>query len=368
MPIELAWYLSCDGDSAHIGTKMPEIMPSFENFAQIARNAERSGFTTILVPTAQVSAHYGPEAPTWDSVVNAGIVAQATETIKILLAIRIGVMEPPILARTLATLDHLSKGRILFNIVSGGAALSMYGEELDHAARYRRTEEYLQILEGLWTQEKFSFEGDFFSLKDATLYPKCFQQPRVPLFMAGSSDISREIAVRRAEYSVFWGQNAAQLTDRVQDMRRRLEGTGKTMKYVTRFHIVARETEAEARDAAEEMLSQIDAEVLAHRGKTLSRYDSQGTKEQQDMSREEWPEPNLWGGIGRIRDGAAISIVGSFEQCAAKIVEFGQAGIDLLILSGFPLHAECERVGQNVIPLVREMESRLAPKGELVNE
>jgi alkanesulfonate monooxygenase len=360
MSIELAWYLSCDGDSAHLGLQQPEIPLSAESLGAIARNAERAGFTTILVPTAQVSAHYGPEAPTWDSIVNAGVVAQATKTIKLLLAVRVGVIDPAICARTLATLDQLSGGRILYNIVTGGAPLAMYGEEVDHDERYRRTEEYLQVLDGLWTRERFSFEGKFYRLKNATLWPKPLQKPRIPFFLAGSSEIAREIALRHAEYSVFWGENPQQVGERVRYFEERLAGTGKKLRYVTRFHMIARETEAEARGAAEEMLSRIDPAVAAARQKALAAYESQGTRDQQARSREEWVGPNLWAGLGRIRDGAAVAIVGSYRQCAEKIIELEQAGVDLLILSGFPLHSECERVGRHVIPLVREMERELA--------
>ncbi|MEE9275240.1 MAG: LLM class flavin-dependent oxidoreductase [bacterium] len=361
MALELAWYLSCDGDSAHLGTKLPEVMPGYDNFREIAQNAERSGFTTILVPTAQQSAHYGPEAPTWDSIVNATIVASATRTIKLLLAIRVGVIDPAICARILSSLDHLSGGRILFNVVTGGAPLASYGEELDHDARYRRTEEYLQVLEGLWTQEKFSFEGEHFRLRDAASYPKPVQKPRIPFYVAGSSEIARQIAVRRADYAVFWGENPGQVAERVRDMERRLSGTGRKLKYVTRFHIIARETEAEAFEAAQALLDRVDPEVAAHRGKVIARYESQGTRDQQARTREEMAGPNLWTGLGRVRDGAAIAITGSYAQCAERIVEIGRAGIDLLILSGFPLRSECERVGRCVIPLVREMEREAAP-------
>lgn len=359
MPIELSWYLSCDGDGAHLGTRQPEIPPGAESFGAIARNAERAGFTTILVPTAQASAHYGPEAPTWDSVVNACVAVSATRAIKLLLAIRVGVMDPAICARTLASLDHLSGGRILYNIVTGGAPLAMYGEEVDHDERYRRTEEYIQILDGLWTQERFSFEGKFYHIENATLWPKPLQKPRIPFFLAGSSEIAREIALRRAEYSVFWGESPQQVGERVRYFEERLAGTGKRLKYVTRFHMIARETEAEAHGAAEEMLSRIDPEVAALRRKVLAGYESQGTRDQQVRARQEWVGPNLWAGLGRIRDGAAVAIVGSYGQCAEKIIELERAGVDMLILSGFPLHAECERVGEHVIPLVREMERAL---------
>lgn len=361
MAIELAWYMSCDGDSAHIGRKFAEHPPGYDTFTRIARNAERNGFTTILVPTSQVSGHYGPQAPTWDSMVNAAVIGPATKTIKLLLAVRVGVIDPAICARMMASLDELTGGRILYNVVTGGAALSNYGESLDHDARYERTDEYLEILEGLWTREKYSFEGKFYRLTDATVYPRPLQQPRIPFFMAGSSEVAQDIAVRRAEYSVFWGETPGQVAERVERMKAKCERAGRTrpLKYVTRFQIFARASEAEAFEAAEEVMSRVDPEVLAHRGKVISSFESRGTKEQQARTREEMVGPNLWAGMGRIRSGSAVAIVGSYAQCARKIVEIEQAGVDMLILSGFPLHEECENVGRHVIPLVREMERDL---------
>ncbi len=361
MSIELAWYMSCDGDGAHIGQAFADHPPGYETFTRIARNAEKSGFTTILVPTSQVSGHYGPQAPTWDSVINASVIIPATKTIKPLLAVRVGIIDPAICARMFTTLDELSGGRVMYNVVTGGAALAAYGEELDHDTRYERTEEFLQVLEGLWTQDIFSFEGKFYKLKDASLYPKPVQKPRIPLFIAGSSETAQDITIRRGDYYVFWGESPEQVAGRVRHMEKKCAAAGREreMKYVTRFQIIARESEEEAYEAAQELLSRIDPAVLAHRGKVISGFDSKGTREQQDRTKEEMVGPNLWAGMGRIRSGSAVAIVGDYEQCARKIIEIEQAGIDLLILSGFPLHTECERVGRHVIPLVREMERGL---------
>jgi len=363
MPIELAWYMSCDGDSGHIGQKFADHPPSYETFTRIARNAERAGFTTLLVPTSQMSGHYSQQAPAWDSIVNAAVVAPATKTIKLLLAVRMGIMDPAICARMLASLDELSGGRILLNVVTGGAPLASYGEEMDHDTRYERTEEYLQVLDGLWTREKFTFEGKYYRLKDASVFPHPVQKPRIPFFMAGASDVARAIAARRAEYSVFWGETPEQVAGEVRKIEDMLQGTGKKLRYVTRFQIIARETEREAWEAAEEVLSRIDPEVLAHHRGVISKFESRGTQNQQKRTAEEMVGPNLWAGMGRIRSGSAVAIVGDYAQCAEKIVELERAGVDLLILSGFPLHSECERVGRHVIPLVREMERALPARG-----
>ncbi len=294
----------------------------------------------------------------------AAVIIPATRTIKLLLALRTGIIEPAVAARVLASLDQLSSGRILYNVITGGKLQTAFSGELEHDDRYERTEEFMQILEGLWTHERFSFEGKHYRIKDAMVSPRPVQKPRIPFFLAGSSEVARGIAVRRAEYSVFWGQDPAQVAERVRDMEARLEGTGRRLKYVTRFQIVARETEGEAYEAAQELLSQADPGVLAQRG-----IDPEAARGRSDLppierTRSEMTGPALWGGLGRIRSGSTVAIVGSYEQCADKIIEIERAGIHLLILSGFPLHSECGRIGRHVIPLVREKESALGLAGE----
>jgi alkanesulfonate monooxygenase len=355
----LAWYLSCDGDTTYLGQRSAHFPPSHETFTRIAQNAERSGFSTILIPTHQSSAHFLREAPTWDSLVNAAIIAPATSTIKLLLAVRVGIIEPAALARILASLDELSGGRILYNVVTGGKFQTAFSGEIEHDDRYARTEEYIQILEGLWTQDRFSFDGKYYKIEDAMVYPKPRQRPRIPFFLAGSSELACQIAVRRAEFSVFWGQNPEQVAERVRDMEKRLVGTGRKLKYVTRFQIIARETDDEAYEAAQELLSRVDPEVLAQRG--IDPLAAAGNKDfpPKERTRAEMVGPGLWGGMSRIRSGSTVAIVGSYDKCAQKIIELERAGIDLLILSGFPLHSECERIGKHVIPLVREMEKEL---------
>jgi alkanesulfonate monooxygenase len=351
--------LSCDGDTAHLGQKSADDPPSYETFTRIARNAERSGFSTILVPTHQSSAHFLREAPAWDSLVTAAVIAPATKSIKLLLAVRAGIIEPAALARILASLDELSGGRILYNVVTGGKFQTAFSGEIEHDDRYERTEEYLQILDGLWTQDGYSFKGKYYQVEDVVVYPKPTQKPRIPFFLAGSSEIARQIAVRRAEYSVFWGKSPDQVASRVRDMEERLEGTGRKLKYVTRFQIVARETEDEAFEAAQELLSRADTDVLTQRGIDPAEAAGDEALAPKDRTREEMVSPGFWGGMGRIRSGSTVAIVGSYNQCAQKIIEFERAGIDLLILSGFPLHSECERIGRHVIPLVRGMEIEL---------
>src|SRR5262249_30033427 len=153
----------------------------------------RVGFTTVLVPTGQVNNTFSQKAPWIDPIVSASALAPLTSTIKLLVAIRMGTIEPGVCARIGATLDLLSNGRFLLNVVTGGNALEMYGEQVDHDSRYRRTEEYITILKGLWTEESFSFAGEFYHFGDAICWPKPVQKPHPPIFCTGASEIACEV-------------------------------------------------------------------------------------------------------------------------------------------------------------------------------
>ncbi len=220
MPIELGWYLSSDGDGAHIGTKSADSPPGQETFARVARNAEQWGFATLLIPTSQVSTHYSRQAPAWDSIITAAMIAAATRTINLLLAVRVGTVDPSVFARMTASLDQLSGGRIICNLVSSGGGVAIEEENLDAAKRALRTEEDLKVLDGLWTKDTFAFEGSFYRFKDMTVYPKPAQEPRIPICLAANTDAASEIAARCAEYALFWVNGPGQAAERVNDFEK----------------------------------------------------------------------------------------------------------------------------------------------------
>jgi alkanesulfonate monooxygenase len=354
MGLEFGWYVPNDGDGRYVGIPQPEIYPTLENLARVIQTAERVGFDTILVPTNQQNNTFSSSAPYIDSIVSAAALAPLTSSIKLLVAIRMGTIDPGVCARMGATLDLLSNGRFLINIVTGGNPLGMYGEQLDHDARYRRTDEYVQILKGLWTTERFSFEGEFYRFSDAICWPKPLQKPHPPIYFPGASEIARQIAAREADYYLMHGETLPLAAERVQDMERRLRETGRCLRYGIRFQIVARETEAAALEAGQQLLSRIDPEVLKTRAAMYARTESVGQRRLNAQTEQEMVAPNLWGGMRKVRAGAGTALLGSYEQVADRILEYHRAGLNLFIFSGYPMAEEAERIGERVIPLVRE--------------
>ena len=352
--IEFAWYVPSDGDGPYVGTPQPAVFPTLDNLARVVQTAERVGFGTILVPTGQQNNTFSSTAPYIDSIVSAAALAPLTSSIKFLVAIRMGTIDPAACARMGATLDLLSNGRFLINIVTGGSALEMYGEHVDHDTRYRRTEEYVQILKGLWTQPRFSFQGDFYTFNEALCWPKPIQQPHPPIYFAGASEIARQIAARRADYYLMHGETLPLIAERVRDMERRLVETGRTLRYGIRLQIIVRETEQEAHEAGRRLLSRIDPEVVKARAAMYAQSESVGQRRLIEQTQQEMVAPNLWGGMRKVRAGAGTALLGSYEQVADRILEYHRAGLSLFIFSGYPMAEEAERVGERVIPLVRE--------------
>jgi alkanesulfonate monooxygenase len=354
MDLEFAWYAPIDGDGRFAGTTQPELYPSLERLTEVIQTAERVGFSTILVPTGSTNNTFSTSAPYHDSVVAAAALATVTRSIRLLVAIRMGTIEPAACARMGATLDQLSGGRFAINIVTGGAAQDMYGEQLDHDARYRRSEEYIKILKGLWTEDRFDFDGEFFHLKDAFCYPRPLQLPYPPIYCPGASEIARQIGARHGDYYLMHGEALATAAERVADMERRLVGSGRALRYGIRFQIIARPTEAEALEAGEFLLSRIDPAVLKAREALYARSESVGQRRLNDQTRQEMVGPNLWGGMRKVRAGAGTALLGSYDQVADRIVDYHRAGLDLFIFSSYPMAEEAERVGQEIIPRVRE--------------
>jgi alkanesulfonate monooxygenase len=346
--IEFYWVAPSTGDGEFLGTWLPERMPTVELLAQVVRAAEASGFDGVLVPTGQRNNHFGPESPYIDSVSAASALAAVTTRIKLLVAIRTGLINPALCARMCATIDLLSGGRFMLNIVSGGTPLAMYGEQLSHEERYRRTDEKIAILKGLWTCDEFNFEGEFYRLSAAVCYPKPLQKPYPPIFFAGQSDVARDIGVREADCMLKLGGPLEESREFAADIRRRAQAAGRDVRVGAHFYVVARRTEAEAFAAAERLLSRVDDRVYAMRHPSAPTPPARAARVADEMV-----APNFWGGLQRaLGSGWSNALLGSYEQVAAVLRRNVEAGFGVFIITAFPMAEEAERLGENVLPLV----------------
>ena len=346
-PLELAWFAAlCDDDYELLGVPDPARVSSFEHCSAIVHAADRAGFDAILMPSGY--------ALGIDTVAFTAAIARTTTSIRPIVAVRMGEVWPPQLARQLATLDQLLQGRMVVNIISS----ELPGESLDGGPRYRRTLEYMHALRTLLDGERLQVDGDWVSLDLDPPRARTTSGTCPPLYFGGLSPDAREVAAVAADVFLMWPDTIQGVRAIIDDMRTRAAAHGRTLRFGYRVHVVVRPTETEARAAAQHLVSALDPDVgEAIRARSLDSQ-SVGVRAQaalRDTADDEgFVEPHLWTGIGRARSGCGAAIVGDPEQVAGKIRHYRELGIDTFILSGYPHLEECERFASLVMPLLRD--------------
>ena len=343
MTVEISWFGAlCDDDYQYLGVADPSLASSWEHCRDITLTAERNGFDNILLPSGYTLGI--------DATAFAAGIAPLTQRIRLLLAVRMGELWLPQLARQMATIDRMLGGRLTINIISS----DIPGETLESAPRYRRTLEWMHGLRTLLDGDPVDSHGEFV---DLTLEP-----PRVrtvsgrcpPFYFGGFSEAAKETAAQACDVFLTWPDTVDGVAATVADMKVRAQRHGRRLRYGLRSHVIVRETAAEARDAAARLVSRLDDSVgAAIRGRSLdaASVGVQRQAELRDLSDDDgYVEANLWTGIGRARSGAGAAIVGAPDEVVAKLQAYQQAGIDAFILSGYPHLGECERVGRDVLP------------------
>jgi alkanesulfonate monooxygenase len=345
-PCEMSWFSAlCDDDYEFLGVPDPALASSWEHCRTIVLAAEEGGFDNILLPSGYQLG--------LDTTVFAGAIAALTRSIRLLMAVRIGETWPPQLARQIATLDRILGGRLTINIISS----DMPGEKMDSEPRYARTVEVMKILKTLLGGDPLHHQGEHYHLdltppRITTLSGKC-----PPLYFGGLSPAARQAAAEASDVYLMWPETVQGAKDLVDDMTARAAKFGRTLKYGFRSHVIVRETEAEARAAADRLLSKLDAETgAAIRNKSLDAQTAgvarQAELRAQAEGNDGYIEDNLWTGIGRARSGCGAAIVGDPDQVLAKIEAYRAIGIDAFILSGYPHIAECDLFARHVLPRI----------------
>ncbi|MDG1366186.1 MAG: LLM class flavin-dependent oxidoreductase [Acidimicrobiales bacterium] len=352
-PVEISWFGAlCDDDYEFLGVPDPALISSWGHCRDIVQNADRKGFDNILLPSGYQLGI--------DSTAFASAIATHTEQIHLLLAVRVGEMWLPQLARQLATIDQLARGRLTINIISS----DMPGQALESEPRYRRTVEYMHGLRALLNGERLEVNGEFaaFNLdppRIATVDPGC-----PPMYFGGFSEAAKACAAEAADVFLTWPDTVTSVAETIDDMRSRAEGFGRTLGYGLRAHMIVRETEAEARLAANRLIARLDAGAgAAIKGKSLDTQ-SVGVSRQNELRAgaddDGYVEANLWTGVGRARSGAGAAIVGDPDQVVAKLQAYQDVGVDAFILSGYTHIAECDLVAEHVLPNIEH--SALRPR------
>ncbi|MBD0264550.1 MAG: LLM class flavin-dependent oxidoreductase, partial [Tolypothrix sp. Co-bin9] len=221
------------------------------------------------------------------------------------------------------------------------------GVHLSHDDRYRLTDEFLAVWRSISSGEEFNFKGDYLDIQGGKLLFPPVQKPYPPLWFGGSSPIAQEIAAKHVDVYLTWGEPPAQVAEKIASVRRLAAAAGRTLKFGIRLHVIVRETESKAWEAAEELIQYVDESAIAAAQKAYSRMDSEGQRRMTHLhggSREVLEiSPNLWAGIGLVRGGAGTALVGDPDTVAARMLEYANLGIDTFILSGYPHLEEAYR-------------------------
>ena len=230
---EVSWFAPiCNGDTDFLGTMPDRYKSTWSNASNILLEADRLGYRNILCPSS-----YQVGQDTWSF---ASAVAPQTEQINLLAAIRGGEVHPPMLARAIATVDHILEGRLTLNIISS----NLPGEELDSASRYQRSREMIAILRQAWTQDHIDFKGEFYRIQLANTDPvKPYQQNGGPLlYFGGYSPPGVDLCAEHCDVYLMWPETEDKILGLMQNMSTKAAAYGRKVDFGLRVHVIVRET------------------------------------------------------------------------------------------------------------------------------
>ena len=347
MSLSVFWFLPTHGDGKYLGTTEGARPVDYAYLQQIAQAVDRLGFGGVLIPTGRSCE---------DAWLVAASLIPVTRRLRFLVALRPGVTSPTQAARQAATLDRLSNGRALFNLVTGGDADELAGDGvfLDHRERYAESAEFTRVWRRVLEGETVDYEGKYVHVRGARLMFKPVQQPGPPLWFGGSSDAAQDLAAEQVDVYLTWGEPLAQVREKISRVREKAAAQGRKIRFGIRLHVIVRETNEEAWQAADRLIAHLDDATIAKAQAALARTDSVG---QQRMSALHGGKrdrleiaPNLWAGVGLVRGGAGTALVGDGPTVAARMQEYADLGIETFILSGYPHLEEAYRVGELLFP------------------
>lgn len=348
------WFLPTSGDGRHLLPRTGFRPLTHAYAAEIASAVDRLGYDGMLLPTGN-----GCE----DAWLTAASLIPHTKQLKFLVALRPGVVTAPVAAHMAETFDRLSGGRLILNVVAGGSTAQQKGEGifLDHAKRYELTDEYLTVWRKLLADRKVDFEGEHVRVEGGRLLFKPVQRPHPPLFFGGSSDAGIRVAAKHADVYLTWGEPPAQAAEKIAEVRKAAALEGREVRFGIRMHVVVRETEERAWQAANDLLHGVsDEDIRKHQAMfTASESVGQARMSALHGGRRDNLEisPNLWAGVGLVRGGAGTALVGTPEIIAERIREYRDIGFGTFILSGYPHLEEAYRFAEDVVPIIRQEET-----------
>ena len=323
-----------------------------------AQTAERVGFEYALTQI-RFTASYGA-ANQHESVSFSQALLQGTERLKVIAAILPGPWNPAVAAKQLASIDNYSEGRIAVNIVSGWfkGEFTAIGEWwLDHAERYRRSNEFMQCLRGIWTapdDEGFTFAGDFYRFRNYRLSPKPVQKPHPEIFQGGNSDDARNNGAEACDWYFMNGNDLEGFRTQILDVKARTAKVGREghVRFAVNGFVILRETEAEAMRVLQEIQGKADVEAV-----NAFRDAVQTAGASTDNKQGMWAT-STFNDLVQYNDGFKTKLIGTKEQIAERIVLLKSLGVDLVLTAFLHYEVDIEQFGKEVLPLVRELEAQ----------
>jgi alkanesulfonate monooxygenase len=343
---EVAWFAAlCGDDYEYLGVPDGLLRSSYEHCGDIVRQADARGYQNILLPSGWAAGQ--------DPMAFAAAMAAQTKQISQLIAVRMGEVWPPMLARAIATVDHIAQGRLTINIISS----DMPGLKESNEDRYARSSEIIQILQKLWsTDGPFEWKGRFYNFSLPNCEPaKSYQQNGGPLlYFGGISPLAQELCAKHCDVFLMWPETEERLSATMHGMSALAAKHGRVIDYGLRIHVIVRETEAEARAAAKRLISRLDLEKgreikarsMDSKSAGVLRQDELRARADSDL----FIEPHVWSGVGLARSGCGSALVGDPDQVLAKLNRYMDMGMRAFIFSGYPHREECDLFAQYVLP------------------
>lgn len=356
MSVEFIGYVGTQEVSEIIAPAGSVIDPDYTRTVALAHEA--GGFDRVLMAHSSASP---------DAVVTAAQVFADTRRLSVLLAHRPGFVAPTLTARTLATLDHFSKGRIAVHIITGGDGADQRrdGDYLNHEQRYDRTEEYLDVIKRIWSSETpIDHEGAHYRFSGAFSSVKPLQKPHIPIYFGGSSDAAIRVAARFADVYALWGESLAQVRETIARVRGAAAAHGRAdhIKFSLSLRPILGRTEADAWARADEILEK--AKALQGSGAPHRLFEKRKTPPAnvgsqrllQTAAQGKVVDQRLWTEIAALTGakGNSTSLVGTADQVADSLLAYHDLGVTTFLIRGFNPLQDAIEYGREIIPRVRE--------------
>ena len=337
----------CADDYQYLGVPDSNLKSSWAHCSDIVQRSEKNGFRNILCPSSYQIGQ--------DTLSFVAGCAPITEKINLLAAVRCGEMQPIMLARTIATLDHMLEGRLTINIISS----DFPGQTEDSIYRYQRSREVVEILRQAWTRDEITYHGEIYQFDAVSTEPaRPYQQNGGPLlYFGGYSPAAVDLCARHCDVYLMWPETKEDLAGRMQQVHEAARTYNRTLDYGLRVHMIVRDTEVEAREYAAELVSKLDDEKGSEIRERALDSSSLGVARQaqnRDLAdMDGFIEPHLWTGVGRARSGCGAALVGSADQILSEIEAYQKMGIRAFIFSGYPHLQECDYISRLILPQIK---------------